>query len=117
MTWTPGADTTINAGRGGNTLPLRAVVEDDLGDVLANETVEGAGVRFAVNNSSVASLSVSEDVSNGDGMVSTTLTAKRNGTVRVYAVSGGASDVVTDGETGHLVDPDDPGGVADALDA
>jgi len=31
--------------------------------------------------------------------------------------AGGASDVVTDGETGHLVDPDDPGGVADALDA
>ncbi|TKX77220.1 glycosyltransferase, partial [Halorubrum sp. SD626R] len=35
----------------------------------------------------------------------------------VASRAGGASDVVTDGETGFLITPDDPGGVADALDA
>ncbi|WP_256403072.1 glycosyltransferase family 4 protein [Halorubrum salinum] len=35
----------------------------------------------------------------------------------VASRAGGASDVVTDGETGFLITPDDRGGVADALDA
>ncbi|WP_049984227.1 glycosyltransferase family 4 protein [Halorubrum sp. BV1] len=35
----------------------------------------------------------------------------------VASRAGGAEDVVTDGETGLLVDPDDPESVADALDA
>jgi hypothetical protein len=73
---------------------MQAVVEDLSIDTSRNRTVEGASVDFAVNNSTVGTLSPSQDVTDGDGEVTTELTAENNGTVRVYAVSGGASDII-----------------------
>ncbi|PSP50162.1 hypothetical protein BRC60_05550, partial [Halobacteriales archaeon QH_1_68_42] len=95
VTWnSPPDDRGVDVGSEGDTLDMQAVVEDLSIDTSRNRTVEGARVDFAVNNSTVASLSPSQDVSDGDCEVTTTLTAENNGTVRVYAVSGGASDVV-----------------------
>ncbi|QLH84503.1 Ig-like domain-containing protein [Halosimplex pelagicum] len=83
-TWDVGADTD-------DTLDLSAVVEDIAGGV-DNTTVDGTTVDFALNNGTVGTLSSESDVSDNSGTVETTLTASENGTVRLYAVSGGASD-------------------------
>ncbi|ELZ26925.1 hypothetical protein C475_08321 [Halosimplex carlsbadense 2-9-1] len=85
-TWDVGSD-------GDDTLDLSAVVAD----AIDGTAVEGADVDFAVNDSSVATLTsaaTESDTSDGSGSVETTLTAGDSGTVRVYAVSGGASDTL-----------------------
>jgi hypothetical protein len=88
----PPNDRSRNVTAEGATIDMQALVEDR---TLSNkQSVEGASVDFAVNNSTVATLSPSEEVTNGDGEVTTGLTAQANGTVRVYAVSGGASDIL-----------------------
>jgi len=86
----PPDDRSRNVTADGATISMQALVEDR---TLSNkQSVEGASVDFAVNNSTVATLSPGEGVTDGDGEVTTQLTAQANGTVRVYAVSGGASD-------------------------
>jgi len=94
LEWTtPSADRTFDSWDDGGTLSMTALLED-LDSTLANRTVDGARVDFAVNNSTVATLSPRTGVTDGSGEARATLTAQANGTVRVYAVSGGASDVV-----------------------
>ncbi|WP_436931455.1 hypothetical protein [Halosimplex halobium] len=85
-TWDVGADAD-------DTLDFSAVVEDIAGGV-DNTTVDGTTVDFALNNGTVGTLSSESDISDNSGTVETTLTASENGTVRLYAVSGGASDTL-----------------------
>ncbi|MFC7142059.1 Ig-like domain-containing protein [Halosimplex aquaticum] len=85
-TWDVGAD-------GDGALDLSAAVADAIGGV-DKSTVEGAAVDFALNDSSVGTLSAESAVSDANGGVEAVLRANENGTVRVYAVSGGASDVI-----------------------
>jgi hypothetical protein len=113
VTWnSPPDDRGVDVGSEGDTLDMQAVVEDLSIDTSRNRTVEGASVDFAVNNSTVGTLSPSQDVTDGDGEVTTELTAENNGTVRVYAVSGGASDIINVTFTNVTSDPGPPGGLA-----
>ncbi|PSP34259.1 hypothetical protein BRC64_01255 [Halobacteriales archaeon QH_10_67_22] len=74
----------------GSLLDMTALVENTS---LTNATIDGAEVDFAVNDSTVATVSPGTDTSGSNGEATTTLTAQSNGTVRVYAVTGGgASD-------------------------
>lgn len=74
----------------GSTLDMTAVVENT---TLGNRTIDGADVDFAVNDSTVGTVSPGVDTSGPAGEVSTTLTARDNGIVRVYVTTGGgASD-------------------------
>ncbi|MFC6976211.1 PKD domain-containing protein [Halomicroarcula sp. GCM10025709] len=75
-TWDVGADSDDN-------LTLRA------GTVPA---LDGSTVDFAVNNTTVGNLSVGENATGSSGEVTTNLIAKANGTIGVYAASGGSSD-------------------------
>jgi len=83
-TWDVGSD-------GDSTLDLSADVTDALG---TGNAVEGAEVDFAVDNSTVGTLSSSTAVSDANGDVETALSAAENGTIRLYALSGGASDTL-----------------------
>jgi PKD repeat protein len=77
-TWDVGAD-------GDSSLDLRA---------LTDPTVQDLSTEFAVNNSSVGTLSGSDPSTDASGAATTTLDAVENGTVKVYVITGGASDVV-----------------------
>jgi hypothetical protein len=88
----PPDDRRLNVTAEGATIDMRALVED--GTVQNKQSVEGANVDFAVNNSTVATLSDEDALTDENGEVTTTLQAQTNGSVRVYAVSGGASDIL-----------------------
>jgi hypothetical protein len=81
----PSSDYTWDVGKEGDTLTLRAGTTPDVAE---------ATVDFALNDSSIAELSPSEETTDPAGDATTTLTALAPGTVKLYAVSGGASDVV-----------------------
>jgi hypothetical protein len=112
--WTDGSETTLDVGASGDELDLTALVTDaTAGDEV---TVEGASVDFSVNDTGVAEISPQSDDSNAVGEARVTLTAKSVGVVRVYAVSGGASDTINvtienvpsdPGPTGRLAYDDD----------
>jgi len=55
---------------------------------------QGARVEYAVNNTTVGTVSQSIDDTNSDGENTTVLSANENGTVKVYTSSGGSGDVV-----------------------
>ena len=82
---------TFDVAAEGNTVTLTADVRNS---TLDNATIDGADVDFAVNDSTVVTVAPSNDTSDSNGEVSTTLTAQGNGAVRLYATSGGASDYI-----------------------
>lgn len=84
-TWDVGADSD-------DKLDLTGVLEDS--NVENKKTVEDATLDFALNDSSVGTVSPNEAPTGTNGEASTTLTAVANGHVRVYVVGGGASDVI-----------------------
>ena len=111
VTWnSPSQDRSIDVGSEGDTLDMQAVVEDTT--VVGKTTVEGSNLDFAVNNSTVATLSPGEAITGGKGKATTKLTAEANGTVRVYAVSGGANDVLNVTFRNVSSDPGPPGKLA-----
>ncbi|WP_267640417.1 PKD domain-containing protein [Haloarchaeobius amylolyticus] len=67
---------------------------DDQLDLSAglNVSIDGFTVEFGVNDTGVGTVSPSSDSTDGSGTAQTTLTAAANGTVGVYAASGGSSD-------------------------
>jgi hypothetical protein len=97
VSWTSptgGADSqyTLDVGTQGSTLDMTAIVENT---TLGNRTIDGADVDFAVNDSTVGTVTPGNDTSGPGGKVSTTFTAQENGLVRVYVTTdGGASDYV-----------------------
>lgn len=57
-------------------------------------TIEGANVDLAIDNSTIGSISPDDAVSDSDGEVTTELAPRENGTIGVYAISGGTDDVI-----------------------
>jgi PKD repeat protein len=82
-------------------LDLRAVIDEGLG---------GLGVEFGVSDTSVAIVQPDEAETDADGAVTTDLIAQSNGTVDLFASSGGASDRITI----HLTNVTESGGLNDA---
>ncbi|MEF8886118.1 MAG: Ig-like domain-containing protein [Haloarculaceae archaeon] len=88
----------LDVGAEGTTKTLTALVENS---TLGNRTIDGADVDFAVNDSTVGTVSPGTDTSGPAGKVSTTFTAEDNGVVRVYVTAdGGASDYLDINVTG-----------------
>jgi hypothetical protein len=56
--------------------------------------IEGSDIDFAVDNSTVGTVSPGSATTYANGSALTNLTAKENGTIGVYAAGGGASDVI-----------------------
>jgi hypothetical protein len=80
----------LDVGSEGTTKTLTALVKNS---TLGNGTIDGADVDFAVNDSTVGTVSPGTDTSGPAGKVSTIFTAEDNGVVRVYVTTGGgASD-------------------------
>ncbi|WP_435333563.1 PKD domain-containing protein [Haloarchaeobius sp. TZWWS8] len=66
--------------------------DDELNlSAVLNDSIGGLTVEFGVNDTSVGTVSPSSDATDGSGTARTTLTAVDNGSVAVYAVSGGDS--------------------------
>jgi hypothetical protein len=76
-TWDVGADSDSSLTLRANTTP----------------SIDGSNIDFAINNSTVGNVSPGNNSTN-DGSATTTFTAKSNGTIGVYAASGGSSDVI-----------------------
>jgi hypothetical protein len=77
-------DCTFDAGAGG-TLTLTADTEP---------TADDTDVVFAVNNTSVATVTPETDTTGPEGEASTDLTPITDGVVKVYASSGGSGDAI-----------------------
>ncbi|TKX80527.1 glycosyltransferase family 4 protein [Halorubrum sp. SD626R] len=102
----------------------RAVDEGHVADVerLVSERGLGDRVRFAGRLSDAALADVLREShvlavpSRYEGFGIVYLEGMSFGLPAIASRAGGATETVTDGETGALVDPDDPGAVASALD-
>jgi PKD repeat protein len=77
-TWDVGADSDSNLTLRVNTTP----------------SIDGSNIDFAINNSTVGMVSPGDNLTGGEGSATTTLTAENDGTIGVYAASGGSSDVI-----------------------
>ncbi|WP_135855029.1 hypothetical protein [Halorussus salinus] len=67
---------------------------------LTTPQLEGMDVHFGVTNSSVATITSSDQATDSNGVAEITLKAKKNGTVGVYVGSGGTSDAINITVTG-----------------
>ncbi|WP_167837424.1 beta strand repeat-containing protein [Halosimplex halophilum] len=90
---TTGPDYTLDVAAAGSEFDVRAALTDARGDV-APTAVDRAAVGFALNNGTVGELSTYRGTTDANGEVATTFEAKNEGTVRLYATAGGASDVL-----------------------
>ena len=57
-------------------------------------TAEAAAVRFAVSDSTVGTVTPATNETDSAGQTATRLRAKANGSVKIYAASGGSGDVI-----------------------
>jgi hypothetical protein len=55
-------------------------------------TADGARVEYSVNNTVIGEVSPDRDFTNSDGRNTTTLTVKKNGSIKIYTSSGGSGD-------------------------
>jgi len=77
--------------------------------------LEGLDVEFAVDNTTVGTVTPNDTATDASGEVTTSLSARENGTIDVYTASGGASDkltVIVENLTGEAGDPLPDGNVA-----
>lgn len=58
----------------------------------SGQPISGVTVEYAVNNTSVATVSPSQDTTNATGISTTTLSTSTTGVVKVYATIGGDTD-------------------------
>jgi hypothetical protein len=80
-------DCTWDVGAGGDgVLTLRAAT---------NPSIEGANIDFAVDDTTLGTISPKEATTGSAGDATTELTANNNGDINVYAASGGSSKVIT----------------------
>jgi hypothetical protein len=78
---------TWDVGAGGDgVLTLRAAT---------SPSIEGANIDFAVDDTTLGTISPEEATTGSVGDTTTELTANANGDINVYAASGGSSDVIT----------------------
>jgi len=104
---TTGPDYTLDVGAEGSTVDMRAALADARGDV-SPSAVNQIEVNLAVNNETVGTLTSYQETTDANGDVETTFEAENEGTVRVYATAGGASDVINITVT-NMTGTKDPG--------